>query len=179
MGPSKDIRKEVETIITKRNQKKPIHATRKHIIRILLIIAAVLLVSASVYGAFVYITRPCGRIASPEDGSLVSRVFEITGYTKNIPPSRKYIWIVVDAEEIGLCWPKRPINNLNGPFKTKIHEAGLNENFVVSLYAVDNKHHEKILKWFDQVRIAESEPGFPIIPEDFKLDSITLMLQGI
>ena len=179
MGPPKNIQTEAAKILTEATPDNISLSLKNHFTPRQLILTAVFLFTASIYGAYVYFTRPSGRIASPEDGSLVSRVFEITGYTKNIPPSRKYIWIVVDAEAIGLCWPKRPIHNLNGLFKTKIHEAGPNKNFVVSLYAVDRGYHEEILKWFDKNRFTDSEPGFPMFPKSYRLDSITLKLSGI
>ena len=176
MGPPKSIQIEDAKILTEATPDNISPSLKNRFTPRQLILTAVFLFTASIYGVYVYFTRPSGRIASPEDGSLVSRVFEITGYTKNIPPSRKYIWIVVDAERAGLSWPKRPIHNINGPFKTKIHEAGPNKKFVVSLYAVDNKHHEKILKWFNQVRITGREPGLYNIPKEFRLDSVSLKL---
>ena len=92
--------------------------------------------------------------------------------------SLKKVYRVFNANDIGLCWPKRQIYKPNEPFKAKIHERGPNKNYVVSLYAVDQAYHQDILKWFDFGTKTGSNEGFPIIPESFKLDSISFILKG-
>jgi len=101
---------------------------------------------------------------------------EIEGYTKNIPLERKFIWLAVDVKDLGLCWPKRQIYNPNKPFKTMIYENGPYKNFTVSLYAVDRDFHDAILKWQDVVRVSGVEEGFPMLPDECRLDSVNLII---
>jgi len=158
------------------NQSKPIKTDRGLILRTLFAITAVLVVIGSAWVAFAYWKAPKGAITSPAEGFEISHVVEIKGYTKNIPLDRKYIWVTVDVPGIGLCWPKRPIYKSNGPFKTKFLEEGPNQTFTVSLYAVDFNHNTEILKWFEEGRRTKSAAGFPMLPADYKLDTLELKL---
>ncbi|MEW6672627.1 MAG: hypothetical protein AB1427_13050 [Thermodesulfobacteriota bacterium] len=142
---------------------------------VLFIIASLILI-VTAYGAYTSITAPRGKITSPENGYVKSRLVEIEGFTRNIPSARRYIWIIVDVKALGLCWPKRQVYKANEPFKTIIHEKGPNKTFVVSLYAVDRATHDEILKWFEIVRKTESEAGMPMLPDDFRLSALTLTL---
>lgn len=159
------------------NRAKPIKLDRGPLLRTLFTMAAVLIVIGSAWIAFAYWKAPKGAITSPAEGFQTSHVVAIEGYTKNLPPDRKYIWVTVDVPDLGLCWPKRPINRCNCPFKTKFFERGPNQKFTVSLYAVDRNHHDEILKWFEDCRITKCAAGFPMLPADYRLDTMKLKLK--
>ena len=74
-------------------------------------IAAGLAVLAIAAGCFAYwhAIMPRGRFTSPAPGATVPRLFELEGYTRNIPPERRFIWITVDVPKVGLCWPHRQV----------------------------------------------------------------------
>jgi len=171
-----NIDKEVFDIL---NTAKPINRDDKRVFRTALIVLAILIVAGSAFAMYSVLTAPRGEIVSPAPGSLTSRVVEIEGYTKNIPPERRYIWTTVDVKSVGLCWPQRQIYSPNEPFEIKIYEGGPNKEFVVCLYSVDQSYHNDILKWFEDVRRTGSKEGFSMMPEGFRLDDVTLTLEGI
>ena len=144
--------------------------TLKFILNTLVFLAAL----AASFGGYYFLSFPVGKITSPPQGSRISREVEIEGYTKNIPPEQRYIWITVDAKDSGLCWPRQQIHQLNQPFKTKIRERGPTNNIVVSLYAVDQSYNTKILRWLEESKRFNNPAGLSILPGHFELDSVTL-----
>ncbi|MBI9083507.1 MAG: hypothetical protein JEZ11_07910 [Desulfobacterales bacterium] len=75
-----------------------------------------------------------------------------------------------------LCWPKRQIFKVTDRFTAKIDERGPNQDFIVSLYAVNRDYHQQIKEWFDFGNRTGSKEGMPLLPEDLKLDSVKLKL---
>lgn len=146
--------------------------TLKFILNTLVFLA----VLAASFGAYYFLSFPVGKITSPPEGSRIFREVEIEGYTKNIPPEQRYIWITIDAKDSGLCWPRQQIHQPNQPFQTKIRERGPAQNIVVSLYAVDQSHNTKILKWLQESKRFNNPDGLSILPGHFRLDSVTLAL---
>ena len=178
MSRSKDIKGKVATILKDVQPADPASARKPAYLKTLIAIALII-VTISIYGAYRYFTKPYGEITTPEDGTVTSRMVDISGYTKNITEDRKYLWLVVDVEDMRLCWPKRPIQNVNGLFNIKIYEGGPNKNFVVSLYALSREYNEDIKKWFEVNRVAGREAGLDLLPADYRLDSVTLTLENI
>ena len=172
---NKPVDREVFEIL---GRAKPIKTDRGPIVRAALVVIAVLIAAGTAWAAYIFINGPKGAFINPANGFFTGRLVEIEGYTQNIPPDRRFIWVTVDVPGIGLCWPKRPIYRLNGPFKTKFLEQGPNREFIVGLYAVDHSYNTEILKWFEECRITKSAAGFPLLPPDYRLDAIVLKLKG-
>jgi hypothetical protein len=168
------IDKEVYELLNEAEPVKP-HGSfsRKWFIFFAMILTGI----AIVYFSFNAIVKPRGQILKPIEGATVSPVFQIEGYTKFLPVERKYIWITVDVPSIGLCWPHRQIYKANDRFTAKIHEKGPNAEFIVSVYAVNRDYHNEIREWFEFAMKTGSDEGFPIMPENLKLDSVTLKLK--
>lgn len=164
-----------EIVFSLRHRAKPIKPDRP-VLKTLFIIAAVLIVIGSAWAAYTYWKAPKGIITSPVEGTQISRIVEIEGYTKNLPADRRFIWVAADVSDIGLCWPKKSIDKPNGPFEIEFLEESPNPKFTVSLYAVDHSHHIEILKWLEKASINKSAAGFPLLPEDYRLDTVWLNL---
>ncbi len=164
-----------EIIAPSRSQ---LHSKRSFFRNIILTIVTIPIIGTA-FGAYSSMTAPMGKITSPAAGSKTGRVVKIEGYTKNIPQHIRNIWLVVEMESLGLCWPKRPIYKPNSPFKTTIHENGPNKEYTVALYAVDQICQAEILTWFEIAQNPQTEPGLEIPPGCFKLDSVKLTLQNI
>lgn len=169
-----EIDKEVFDLLS---QAKPIKPDRGSAIRTALIMIAVMALAGFAWIAYVNWKAPKGKITSPAEGATASHVVEIEGYTKNLPLNRRFVWLTVDVPGIGLCWPKRPIYQCNSEFRTKIMEEGPNQTFIVSLYAVDQTYHADIMEWFEECRLTQAEPGFPMLPTDYQLDTLKLNLE--
>ena len=177
MGPE-NIKKEVADLLTKSDPSDTASSkTRAYKIQVIVIV--VLVAVGTIYGVYSFLTAPTGKITSPADGSQTSRIVDISGFAKNIPPESRYLWITIDEENFGICWPKQPAYKSNGRYKTIIYKRGPNKSFVVSLYAVDETCNEEILKWFEEVGIAMDHSGFKMLPKRFKLDSVSLTLQDM
>lgn len=114
-----------------------------------------------------------GKITSPNNGDHTSRNIKITGFTENLPPDRPYVLIAVDVQKFNLSWPKKPFIQPNIKFQTSFYEGGPSEKCSVSLYAVNNDMYKKINLWFKEERLG----GMPLLPDRFRIDSITLKLQ--
>ena len=114
---------------------------------------------------------PQGKIKSPVVGSETGKVVRVVGETKNIEPGQ-YVWIVVDKPEIGLCWPKVPID-ANTKFSTTILEEGPKGPFSLSLYVLTEHFHKQWTEWKNQ----EIFGGLPMLPESRRLDLIRLVLK--
>ncbi|MCF8078624.1 MAG: hypothetical protein K9K88_05005 [Desulfobacterales bacterium] len=169
----KEIDKEVFDLL---NRAKPAPSQSSPVIFLAMILIVLLTIAALGYGFYLSHFEPRGKITRPLTGAAVPRIFELRGYTENIPPERRYVWITVDVPELGLSWPKRRIYNVNEPFKTKIFEAGPNRTFTVSLYALNRDYTEEILQWFEENRLTGREAGFPTPPIELRLDRIQLVL---
>ncbi len=72
-----------------------------------------------------YAFVPRGAFTSPASYATVPRLVELEGYTKNIPSEHRFVWVVVDVPNVGLCWPHRRIYRVNTPFKAKMPEPYL------------------------------------------------------
>ena len=178
MVTEKDLEKKAEELVLSVGPKG--HKRFKSLaLKLFFILIFVFAISGIAYGTYQYFFEPRGQITNPLGGSETSRVIEIEGFTKNIPPERRYVWITVDVEKLKLCWPKRQVYKHNEPFKAKFYEGGPKGNFKVSIYAVDRGMHEDILKWDEERKITKSREGIPQIPARFKLDSIKLELREI
>lgn len=127
------------------------------------------------YGDIDMHLMPYGRIMSPAPGSLTLRDLTLSGYTENIPFDRPFVWMVVDVPELGLCWPKKVDIKRNEPFQVKIHEGGPNQEYTVSLYAVGYRLNAMIEQWIEHGIFG----GLPMIPKQYRLDSIKLALNNI
>ena len=116
-----------------------------------LAIVSALAVLAITAGCFTYwyAVLPRGRFTSPAQGAVVPRLFELEGYTRNIPIERRFVCVAVDVPQVGLCWPHRQIYRPDEPFRVKINEQGPNRTFIVSLYAVPADLHREIREWFE------------------------------
>ena len=97
-------------------------APKKHPLKTIFILIMAIAVAGTAYSANSHMTAPEGKAAAFLARATTSRVNEIEGSTKNIPPSRRYIWIRVDVQTLGLSWPKRQVHKFNKPFKTKIFD---------------------------------------------------------
>jgi len=144
-----------------------------------LVICACLLVAVITAATFLLIPGPSasdpqGKITYPPHKSNSDRTITISGHTKNLPPDRPYVIIAVDVEKQRLCWPKRPFIKPNTRFQTTINEGGPAGTCVVSLYAVNRDHYEKINQWFKEQRLS----GIPLLPDRYRLDSISLKIKG-
>ncbi len=117
---------------------------------------------------------PQGKITYLPQSSRSDREIKISGYTKNLPPDRPYVMIAVDVEKLSLCWPKKPFIKANTRFQTTFLEEGPAGTYVVSLYAVNRDHYEKINQWFEEQRLS----GIPLLPDRYRLDSISLKIKG-
>lgn len=53
----------------------------------------VVLTLAAYAGAYPYFSAPRVKITSPKPDAATGRIVEITGFTKNNPVERKYIWV--------------------------------------------------------------------------------------
>ena len=102
-------------------------------LKLFIVLISVFAISGIAFGTYHYFFEPRGKITHPLEGTQISRVIEIEGYTKNILPERRYIWVSVDVEKLKLCWPKRQVYKPNEPFKVKILESGPKGNFTISL----------------------------------------------
>lgn len=169
-----DIDKQVFELLSK---ARPVDDDKERVIRIALNILVVFVLAASAFAAYSLFTLPQGKITSPAPDTLTPQVIAVNGFTKNIPLERRHIWLTVDVKKVGLCWPKMQIYKPNEPFAIKIYEGGPNKEFVVCLYAVDQRYHNDILKWVEDVKHTGIREGFPIIPESFKLDDVRLTLR--
>ena len=158
------------------NQVRPVGA-RSFKKRKLAIVSglAVLAIAAGCF-AYWYAILPRGRFTSPVQGAVVPRVFELEGYTRNIPIERRFVWVAVDVPEINLCWPHRQIYRPDEPFRVKINEQGPNRTFTVSLYAIPADLHREIREWFEFGQKTGSREGFPILPEKLRFDRMGLRL---
>lgn len=180
----KEVRKRAAAFLNQAAPVKPeivdpsrfqLQSKRSYFRIIIFTFTALVLVSTAI-GAYSYMTAPRGKITSPIKGAKITRLALIEGFTKNIPPELRYIWLTVDIPARGLSWPKRPIYKPNGTFKTTIHEKGPNKEFTVSLYAVDKACNDAILHWIEISQKSETEPGLDIMPKEFRLDSVILNL---
>jgi len=117
---------------------------------------------------------PQGKITYPPHKSNPDRTIKISGLAKNLPPDRPNVIIAVDVEKKRLCWPKRPFIKPDTRFQTTINEGGPVGTCVVSLYAVNRDHYEKINQWFKEQRLS----GIPLLPDRYRLDSISLKIKG-
>ena len=146
---------------------------------LILIIFACLLVAVTTTVTYFLIPDPSasdpqGKITLPKSGSNSFRSITISGYTKNLPPDRPYVIIAVDVEKLRLSWPKRPFIKPNTRFQTTFKEEGPAGTCVISLYAVNRDHYEKINQWFKEQRLS----GIPLLPDRYRLDSISLKIKG-
>lgn len=178
-----DIKEKAATVFNQAAPVKPrlvnpfhFQAGKHHPLKTVFITLLALVIAGTAYGAYSF---PRGKITSPTAGTKTARIVEIEGYTKRIPPDRRYVWVVVELPDRGLCWPKRPIYKPNGTSKTTILEKGPNKKFTVSLYAVDKACNDEILHWLDVSRKSGRESGLNIVPKEFRLDSVNLKLQEI
>jgi len=132
MVTEKDLEKKAEELVLSAGPKG--HKRFKSLaLKLFFVLISVFAISGISYGTYHYFFEPRGQITNPLEGTQASRVIEIEGYTKNIPPERRYIWISVDVVKLKLCWPKRQVYKLNEPFKAKILEGGPKGIFTVSL----------------------------------------------
>ena len=180
------VKKRAATLINQAVPVKPsfvnpfhFQAGKLHPLTTMFIILLALVNAGTPYGVHSFMAAPDGKITSPAAGSQTGRVVEIEGYTKNIPHDIRNIWLVVEVESLGLCWPKRPIYRPNSPFKTTIQEKGPNKEYTVSLYAVNQICQAEILTWFEIAQNSHTEPGLEMLTGCFKLDSVKLILQNI
>ena len=118
--------------------------------------------------------QPVGRIVTPSNGASTPREVTITCFTKNVPFDRPFVWAIVDVPSIGRCWPKKPKISPDGSCQISFYEGGPNKDFNVSLYAVGYGLNKMIDQWHKNGIFG----GLPMIPPKYKLDSITLSLNG-
>lgn len=114
-----------------------------------------------------------GQITFPSDGSESSRNIKIIGNTENLPPELPYAVVAVDVPDLRLSWPKSPFIKPNTTFQISFQEGGPSGKCVVSLYVVNHDTYNKITQWFKEDRLG----GMPLLPDRFRLDSVTLTLQ--
>ena len=174
MKPRK-VNKEVFELL---DQSRPIQGRTARARRVAVAAGIAVLVAVAAGFGYWYAFFPRGRFTSPAPGATVDRVMELEGFTRNIPPERRFLWVVVDVPDLGLCWPHRQIHRVNGPFKAKIHEQGPNQTITVALYAVPWDVHHEILKWREMCLRTGSFEGFPMIAEGLRLDLINLRLKN-
>lgn len=118
---------------------------------------------------------PIGKLTAPVPNAVTDRTVTITGYTENIPVDTPFVWLIVDVPSIGRCWPKKPAIQPNSTFQTTIFEGGPNMDYTVSLYAVGYGLNKTVEAWFD----AGTFGGLPLMPPQYRLDSVNLSLNGV
>lgn len=116
---------------------------------------------------------PAGAILSPVKGSATGNMVRVQGKTQNIEPG-KYIRLVVDKPALQLCRPKMHCPEPNCSFMTTIKENGPREEYVLSLYAVNERTHKYFTEWQDHKVFG----GLPMLPERRRLDSVLLRLES-
>ena len=132
MITEKDLEEKAEEFVLSAGPKG--HKRLKSLaLKLSFVLISVFAISGIAYGTYHYFFEPRGKITNPSEGTQTSRIIEIEGCTKNIPPERRYVWISVDVEELKLCWPKRQVYKPNEPFTAKIYEGGPKGNFTISL----------------------------------------------
>ena len=118
---------------------------------------------------------PFGKITAPNNRAITRRTVTITGYTENIPIDTPYIWIMVDVPSIGRAWPKKPVIQPNGAFIVSFYEGGPGTEYTVSLYAVGFGLNRLIEQWKSEGNFG----GLPMMPPQYRLDSVRLVLGGV
>lgn len=171
-----EIRDRAAAFIDQARPKTPVLRGQKQAGAKVAALAVVLLLLAA-YAGYDRFMAPAGRITAPANGAVAGRLFEVTGYTRNLPPERRYVWLVVEVPHLGLCWPKRHITTVNAPFSRKIHEQGPGKAVTLALYAVDRALHQDILAWIEDCRRTRSETGFPQLPAGCRLHATTAVIQ--
>ncbi|MCB2147610.1 MAG: hypothetical protein KQI81_14130 [Deltaproteobacteria bacterium] len=116
-----------------------------------------------------------GKITDPLPHAITDRTVTISGYTANLPVDTPFVWLIVDVPSIGRCWPKRPMIQPNGTFQATIFEGGPNLGYTVSLYAVGYGLNKIIEQWL----AAGTFGGLPMVPQQYRLDSVRLSLNGV
>ncbi len=111
-----------------------------------------------------------GIITSPVPYSIADRTVTLTGNTAHVPVDTPVVWLIA-----GRCRPQKPIIQPNGTFQATVFEGGPNMDYTVSLYAVGFGHNKTIERWLD----AGSFGGLPVIPQQYRLDSVRLVLDGV
>ena len=160
--------KEVLSTLTR---SKPLKKKKSRRPLFLLISLTVIIAVFGIDFGYYYFYAPRGKITATDNGQG-SRLIEIQGYTRNVPPEQKYIWVVVDIPSLNLCWPKREIYDRNKQFRTKFMENGPNPTVKVSLYALNRDHHLEIGRWRNEIRLFGQEEGLPLLPGEYRLSSI-------
>ena len=164
----------VESLLKYKKRLPPAPFYHKRPFQVLGLMLALVLVSVAAFASYSFATKPRGKITFPVERTRTARDIRIAGYTKNITRERPHVWIVVTVEELGRCWPKRACDKPNTMFDLNIHEGGPLGPYKVALYAVDRECHDKIKEWFDKGIFG----GLPLLPEDYKLDEVELVMQG-
>ena len=118
---------------------------------------------------------PVGKITSPKNQAITDRTVTVTGYTMNVPVDTPYIWLMVDVPSIGRTWPKKPAIQPNGSFRVSLYEGGPGNEYTVSLYAVGYGLNRLIEQWLADGNFG----GLPMIPAQYRLDSVRLVLGGV
>ena len=118
---------------------------------------------------------PIGKITSPNNQAITDRTVTVTGYTTNIPIDTPYIWLMVDVPSIGRTWPKKPVIKPNGSFRVSFYEGGPGDEYTLSLYAVGYGLNKLIEQWLAEGNFG----GLPMIPAQYRLDSVRLVLGGV
>ena len=121
--------------------------------------------------------QPQGKINFPRNGDLVSRLFRARGAVDGLPSG----WHLYLAVEIGdLIWPKEPEVIIEGTsWSGEVCEGGSppNGRFSLSLYAVNQEGHRRIMKWLENGRRTGHYPGLREIEGSRRLHQINLQLE--
>ena len=142
-----------------------------------IVITALVLTAVGVSGTLGYIFwyQPRGKITRLTKSQDADWIFSVEGDTINFPAERRYLWIVVDVPELGLCWPKRPVHYPNQAFGMKFYENNRDNNGKVSIYALSRAYDQKIREWMNFVLNSGAADGLSMLPEEYRVDSIKLL----
>lgn len=114
-----------------------------------------------------------GKIIQPAAGSETGSRVKVTARTWDIEPG-EYVWLVVDKPEMGVCWPKFHVSEVNIHFKIAIYEGGPDGPYSLSLYVVNQDIHDQWTAW----QSARKVGGVPMLPKQRLLDTVRLVLKG-
>ena len=111
-----------------------------------------------------------GKIILPPPGAQTGPPLIIVGETQDIP-SGQHIWLVAEAEDSQMCYPKKRVLR-NTRFRAEIQENNLIPPYSISIFVIDEILHQQWETW----TASKSSPGIPIPNENRRLDTVRITL---
>ena len=85
----------------------------------------------------------------------------------------QHVWIAIDKKEVKFWWPKCNLEPNDG-FRTDIHDGGPPGLYSISLYVLDQTHHEMWSSWMQHNKFG----GLHMPPTSRRLDTVRVLLKG-